>query len=201
MKQRKYLVEVHHATPVRIRQGVADRGGYRRDPRLSHGGGESRWPRSHPPSHHGMNMTRVPRDDGRVVHRRLDTRAMRWRWRWRRLRCMWRRRRLRCRRCRSLRSRSRRRCRHRTTPVDLHRLSIARRHRRRHRGRAWRDRGHRSRAWRYRRYRGLARHSRYHQRQCRCTGKTCRERTDRQRWLNHRVRRNTRTPTRGQVKV
>src|SRR6185437_14872475 len=25
----------HRATPVRIRQGVADRGGYRRDPRLS----------------------------------------------------------------------------------------------------------------------------------------------------------------------
>ena len=103
----------HRAAPVRIRQGVADRGGYRKDPRLSLGGGESRGLRRHPPSHHGMDVPRIPMDDWRVVHLRLDSRASRWRWR---------RRRLRCRRRRSLRSRRRRRCRRRTTPVHLHRL-------------------------------------------------------------------------------
>ena len=58
----------HRTTPVRVRQGVADRGGYRRDPRLSLGGGESHGLRSHPPSHHGMDMPRIPMDDWRVVH-------------------------------------------------------------------------------------------------------------------------------------
>src|SRR6185437_14126037 len=93
----------HRATLVRIRQGVADRGGYRRDPRLSLSGGESRGPRSHPPMNHGMNMTRVTMDDWRVVHRRLDTRVsrrerQRRRWLWcsrrRRLWCRRRRQRL-----------------------------------------------------------------------------------------------------------
>jgi len=60
---------------------------------------------------------------------------------------------------------------------------------RRHQGRAWRHRRHRSRVWRDRRHRGRARRSRDHRRRCRCTGKTCRERIDRQRWLNHQVRR------------
>ena len=192
--KKRCILLFHRTTPVRIRQGVADRGGYRRDPQLSLDGGESHGLRSHPSSHHGMSMTRVPMDDGRVVHLRLDTRAIRWRWR----RGRW-----------SLRSRSRRRCRHRATSVHLHRLSIAGRCRRRHRGRAWRSRGHRgcawrgrrhrgrvwrsrrhrARAWRDRRHRGLARRGRNHWRRCRCTRKTCRERTDRQRWLNHRVRR------------
>ena len=39
-KSRVFLF--YRATPVRIRQGVADRGGYRRDLRLPLGGGESR---------------------------------------------------------------------------------------------------------------------------------------------------------------
>ena len=120
-----------------------------------------------------MNMTRVPMDDGRVVHHRLVTRARRWRWRWRRLRWRWRRRRW------SLRSRSRRRCRHRTTPVHLHRLSVARRRSRWHRGRAWHDKRRRGRAW----------HDKDHRKRCRCTRKTCGKKTDRQRWLNHQVRR------------
>jgi len=128
-------------------------------------------------------MTRVPMDDGRAGHLRLDTRARRWRWRWRWLRWRWRRRRW------SLRSWSRRRCRHRTTSVHLHRLSVACMCRRRHRGSAWRDRRHRGRAWRDRRHWGCARCSRDHRRRCRCTRKICRERTDRQRWLNHRVSR------------
>src|SRR6185312_7696372 len=55
----------HRTTPVRIRQGVADRGGYRRDPRLPLGSGESRGLRRHPPSHHGMDMPRIPMDDWR----------------------------------------------------------------------------------------------------------------------------------------
>ncbi|KAG2631805.1 hypothetical protein PVAP13_2NG048250 [Panicum virgatum] len=203
----------HRATPVRIRQGVADRGGYRKDPRLSLGGGESRGLRRHPPSHHGMDMPRIPMDDGRVVHRRLGSRGSRWRRRRRQLR--WRRR-------RSFRSRRRRRCRHRTTPVHLHRLSVPRRRRcrrrttpghlhrlsvprrcrERHRGRAWRSRRHRVRArhdrrsggrtWRDCGHWGRARRSRDHREQCQCTGKTCRERTDRKRWLNHRVSRKQR---------
>ena len=77
----------HRTTPVRIRQGVADRG-YRRDPRLSLGGGESRGLRRHPPSHHGMDVPRIPMDDWRVVHCRIDSRARR-----RRRRLRWRRRR------------------------------------------------------------------------------------------------------------
>ena len=197
----------HRATPVRIRQGVADRGGYRRDPRLSLGGGESRGLRRHPPSHHGMDMPRIPVDDWRVVHLRLDSRASRRRRR--RLRCRWWRRRQRCRRRRSLRSQSRRRCRRRTTPVHLHRLSVPRRRRSRrrmtlvhlhrlsaprrcrgrHRGRAWRSRRHRvharhdrrsgGRVWRDRGHRGRAWRSRDHRKRCRCTVKTCRERTNR----------------------
>ena len=115
----------HRATPVRIRQGIADRGGYRRDPRLSLGGGESRSLRRHPPSHHGMDMPRIPMDDRRVVHLRLCSRGSRRRRRRRRLRCS---------RRRSLRSRRRHRCRRRTTPVHLHRLSVPRRER--YRGRA-----------------------------------------------------------------
>ena len=152
-------------------------------------------------------------DDWRVVHRRLDSRASR------RTR---RRRQLRWRRRRSFRSRRRRRCRHRTTPVHLHRLSVPQRRRcrrrttpvhlhrlsvpgrcrGRHRGRAWRSRRHRARAWRNRRHRvrawhdcghrGRARRSRDHREQCWCTRKTCRERTDRKRWLNHRVSRKQR---------
>ena len=92
----------HCATLVRIRQGVADRGGYRRDPRLALCGGEGRGLRRHQTSHHGMYMPRIPVDDWRVVHLRLDSRASRRRRRRRR-------RRLRCRRRRSLRSRRRRR--------------------------------------------------------------------------------------------
>src|SRR6185312_13474364 len=42
--------------------------------------------------------------------------------------------------------------------------------------------GHRGRAWR----------SRDHREWCRCTRKTCRERTDRKKWLNHRVSRKQR---------
>ena len=105
----------HRATPVRIRQGVADRGGYQRDPRLALGGGESRGLRRHPPSQHGMNMPRIPMDNGRLVHLRLCSRGSRRRRRRRRLRCL---------RRRSLRSRRRRRCRRETTPVHLHRLSV-----------------------------------------------------------------------------
>ena len=118
------VVLFHRATPVRIRQGVADRGGYQRDPRLALCGGEGRGLRRHPSSHHGMDMPRIPVDDWRVVHLRLGSRASRRRRRRRRLRCRWRRRRLQCRRRRSLRSQSRRRCRRQTTPVHLHRLSV-----------------------------------------------------------------------------
>ena len=140
---------------------------------------ESRGLRRHPPSHHGMDMPRIPMDDWRVVHRRL-----------------------RCRRRRSLRSRRRRRCRRRTTPVHLYRLSIPRRCRGRHRGRAWRSRRHWVRArhnrrsggrvWRDCGHRGRARRNGNHREWCRCIGKTCRERTDRKRWLNHRVSRKQR---------
>ena len=190
---------MHRATPVRICQGVADRGGYRRDPRLSLGGGESRGLGRHPPSHHGMDMSRIPMDDRRVVHLRLCARGSRRR----------RRRRLRCRRRRSLRSRSRSRCRRgttpvhlhrlsvplrrrvrrRTTPVHLHRLSVPLRCRGRHRGRARRSRRHRvrarhnrrsgGRAWLDRGPRGRARRSRAHRKRCRCAVKTCRKGTDR----------------------
>ena len=160
----------HRATPVRIRQGVADRGGYRRDSRLALCGGESRGLRRHPPSHHRMDMPRIPMDDWRVVHLRLGSRGSRRRRR---------RRRLRCRRRRSLRSRRRRWCRRRTTPVHLHRLSVPRRSRGRHRGRARHDRRSGGRAWRVRGYRGRARRSRDHRKRCRCAGKTCRKRTDR----------------------
>ena len=157
----------HRSTPVRIRQGVADRGGYRRESRLSLGGGESRGLRRHPPSHHGMYMPSLGSRGSRRMRRR---------------------RRLRCRRPRSLRSRKRRRCRRgtalvhlhrlsvpprrrgrrRATPVHLHRLSVPRRGRGRHRGRAWHDRG----------YRGRARRSRDHRKRCRWAGKTCRKKTD-----------------------
>jgi hypothetical protein len=185
----------HRAMPVRIRQGVADRGGNRRDLRLSLGGEESRGLRSHPPSHHGMNMARVPMDDWRVVHSRLDSRASRRRQLRRRLRCRWWWRL----RCRSQRPQVRRRCWHQTTPAHLHQLSVARRRRRRHWGHTWRSRRHRGRAWYDRRSWGRAWHdsrhwghawcSRDHRKRCRCTRKTCREMTDRRRWLNHRVRR------------
>jgi len=145
-------------------------------------------------------------DDWRVVHSRLDSRASWWRRLRRRLQCRWRWRL----RCWSRRPQVRRRCWHRTTPVHLHRLGVARRRRRRrrgqtwrnrrHRGRAWHDRRswgrawrysrHRGRAWRYSRHRGRAwRYSRDHRKRCRCTKKTCSERIDRQRWLNHRVKR------------
>ena len=157
---------------MRIRQGVADREGYRRDPRLSLGGGESRGLRHHPPSHHGMDMPRIPMDDGRVVHRRLGSRGSQWRRQ---------RRRLRCRRRRGLRSRRqrrttpvhlyrlsvprRRRCRRRATPVHLHRLSVPRRCRGRHRGSTWRSGRNRVRARHDRRsrgHRGRARRRRDH---------------------------------------
>ena len=130
-------------------------------------------------------------DDWRVVHLRLGSRGSRRRRR--------RRRRFRCRRRRSLRSRRRRRCRCRTTPVHLLRLSVPRRCRGRHRGRAWRSRRHRVRArhdrrsggsaWRDRGHRGRAWRSRDHRQWCWCAGKTCGERKDRYRWLNHRVSR------------
>ena len=120
---------LHRETLVRIHQGVADRG-FRRDPRLSLSGGESRGLGRHPPSHHGMNMSEIPMDDWRVVHRRLGSRASRQRRR-RRLRCRWRRRRW---------------CLRRTTPIHLHRLSVWCRCRGRHRGRAWCSRRHRVRA-------------------------------------------------------
>jgi len=137
-------------------------------------------------------------DDWRVVHLWLGSRGSRRRRRRRRLRCS---------RRRSLWSRRRRRYRRRTTPVHLHRLSVPRRCRGRHRGRAWRSRRHRGRAWHSRRHRfrvwhdrssggrawrdcghgGRARHSRDHRKRRRCTRKTCWESTDRKRWLNHRV--------------
>ena len=139
-------------------------------------------------------------DDGRVVHRRLGSRGSKWRGRrrrlrWRRRRSLWSRRRRRCRHrttlvhLHRLSVPRRRRCRRRTTPVHLHRLSVPRRCRGRHQGRAWRSRRHRSRAWRDCGHRGRARRSRDHRERCRRTGKTCRERTDRKRWLNHRVSR------------
>ena len=109
-------------------------------------------------------------DDWRVVHLRLGSRGSRRRRQ---------RRRLRCRRRRSLQSRRRRWCRRRTMPVHLHRLSVPRRCRGMHLGRVWRDREHRGRAW----------CSRDHRKRCWCAGKTCRKRTDRKRWLNHRVSR------------
>ena len=143
---------------------------------------ESRGLRRHPPNHHWMDTTSVPMDDRWVVHSRLDARASRLQ---RRLRSTWRWRL----RCRSWRPQVRRRCWHRTTPVHLHRLGVARRRRRRHRGHAWRSRRHRGRAWHVRRSWGRAWRSRDHRKRCRCTRRTCGKRTNRQRWLNHRVRR------------
>src|SRR5579871_115846 len=71
----------HRTMPVRIRQGIVDRGGYWRDPRLALGGEESLRPKNagRPPSYHGMNMVRVPMENRRVVHGA----RVRW-WRWRR---------------------------------------------------------------------------------------------------------------------
>jgi len=85
----------HRATPMRIRQGVTDGGGYRRDALVSRSGREGRGPKnaSRPPRHHGMNMSRIPMEDVRVVHRWLGVRAsrstvrrLRWSCRWGRLR-------------------------------------------------------------------------------------------------------------------
>ena len=61
-------------------------------------------------------------------------------------------------------------------------IQVRVRHDRMSGGRAWRDRGHR----------GHARHSGDHRERRRCAGKTCREMTDRKKWLNHRVSRKQR---------
>ena len=56
-------------------------------------------------------------------------------------------------------------------------------------GRAWHSRRTRGRARHDRRSWGRAWRNRDHRKRCRCAGKTCREMTDRKRWLNHRVSR------------
>jgi hypothetical protein len=66
------ILRFHRMAPVRVRQGLADGRGYRRDPRLAGSGGEGlragRLPR-----HHRVSVTRVPVKERRVVDRRGDT--------------------------------------------------------------------------------------------------------------------------------
>jgi hypothetical protein len=87
VSRKSFVLLFHHTTPVRICQGLTDRGQYWGDLRLSLGGEESRGPKnpSRLPNHHGMSMMRILMEDRRVVHHRLPTRVPRWRqwWRWR----------------------------------------------------------------------------------------------------------------------